>query len=122
VGMPVMAPPDEISTSVFANRVDIQWPGASENASCRGVAFYEVYRNGAYVENVQTYDPVFSDSTVAASTHYPSTIYAFDYDFNSTGDSISVVTPPIGSIDARETGVRPTGSYWGGGGEQIDMR
>jgi len=33
-----------------------------------------------------------------------------------------VTTPASGSIDALETGVRPLGSYWGGSGEQIDMR
>jgi hypothetical protein len=30
-------------------------------------------------------------------------------------------TPPAGSIDPRRPGIRSNGSYWGGGGEQIDL-
>ena len=48
-------------------------------------------------------------------------IIAYDFDLNGSTVSINVTTPPAGAIDPRETGVRPTGSYWGGGGEQIDM-
>jgi hypothetical protein len=65
----------------------------------------------------------FSDTGLTAATPYTYLIRALDYDLNpSAQDSISVTTPPTGAIDAREIGVRPTGSYWGGGGEQIDMR
>ncbi len=54
-------------------------------------------------------------------TIYTYTIHAFDFDMNYAGDTFTVNTPATGAIDPRETGVRPTGSYWGGGGEQIDM-
>src|SRR5262249_53323797 len=33
----------------------------------------------------------------------------------------TVTTPPAGSVDPRRVGVRPTGSYWGASGEQIDL-
>jgi hypothetical protein len=33
---------------------------------------------------------------------------------------VSVTTPPAQDVDPRRTGVHKNGSYWGGGGEQID--
>ncbi len=47
---------------------------------------------------------------------------AFDFHLNGAATILSVTTPSSGSIDPRQVGVRPTGTYWGGGGEQIDMR
>ncbi len=118
-GSPTMPQTDEIGVSGFANRVDMQWPGASE-PNGPGVAYYAVWRNG--VELTSLYDEAFSDDTVAPSSNYPYTIIAYDFDLNYSTDTFTVVTPPTGAIDPREVGVRPTGSYWGGGGEQIDMR
>ena len=46
-----------------------------------------------------------------------------DYHGNvATMSSFQVATPASGTKDARGVGVRGDGSYWGGGGEQIDMR
>jgi RHS repeat-associated protein len=116
-GAPTMPPTDQIGSSPFANYVELQWPGASE-PNGPGVALYQLYRNGTYLANVGT---DFIDLTVTHSTNYTYTIQALDFDLNVSSDSITVETPPTGAIDPRETGVRPTGSYWGGGGEQIDM-
>src|ERR1700730_8210050 len=65
---------------------------------------------------------LFSPTTVAANHTYTYTIAAVDYHANKSQTNITVTTPPAGSIDPRQVGVRPPGSYWGGGGEQIDMR
>ncbi|HXI43118.1 MAG TPA: RHS repeat-associated core domain-containing protein, partial [Bryobacteraceae bacterium] len=55
------------------------------------------------------------------STAYTYTLYAQDWHGNySTGTPITVTTPPAGAIDPRRVGLRPTGSYWGAAGEQID--
>ncbi|MCI0718723.1 MAG: hypothetical protein L0338_07070, partial [Acidobacteria bacterium] len=35
--------------------------------------------------------------------------------------NLTLTTPPAGAVDPRRTGVRPTGSYWGAEGEQIDL-
>jgi len=118
VGNPVF-PSDEIAVSAFANKVEIQWPGGSEGTSGPGVAFYEVFKNGTDIWN--PYDGSFVDTTVSASTTYTYMVIAYDFDLNGTADTFTVNTPPTGAIDPRELGVRPTGSYWGGGGEQIDM-
>jgi len=58
----------------------------------------------------------------------PGTTYTYgfapvDYHVNSApGGSITVTTPPAGSVDPRQVGVRPTGTYWGAAGKQIDLR
>ena len=44
------------------------------------------------------------------------------YHWNGSQTNITVVTPAAGNIDPRQVGVRPLGSYWGAGSEQIDMR
>lgn len=119
VGTPTMPPTDEIGVSAFANRVDFQWPGASE-ASGPGIAYYAVWRSG--VQLTTLYDEAFSDNTVTTPSNYQYTLIAYDFDLNYSTTSFIVVMPPAGAIDPREVGVRPTGSYWGGGGEQIDMR
>ncbi|MGA2882186.1 MAG: hypothetical protein ABSG13_24810 [Bryobacteraceae bacterium] len=119
VGTPVL-PTNEIGVSAFANRVEFQWPGASEAANGPGVIIYLVYRNGTFLDGV--YDGAFVDTTISPSTTYTYWIVAYDYDLNAVSDTVPVTTPPAGAIDPREIGVRPTGAYWGGAGEQIDMR
>jgi len=119
-GTPVMPPVDEIGVSAFANKVEMQWPDASDGSG-PGVAGYNISRNsswmGAWYLGEQLEDP-----TVSAGTPYTYTIQAFDFHLNDASVSVSLTTPPAGSIDPRETGVRPTGSYWGGAGEQIDSK
>jgi len=85
------------------------------------VAFYFVFRNGVNIANVS--EPNFTDSTVASGTTYTYGFYAFDYHYNvGPITNITVTTPPAGSVDPRQVGVRPTGTYWGAAGEQIDLR
>jgi YD repeat-containing protein len=120
-GVPSMPPTNEIGVSAFANRIEIQWPGASEASIGPGISRYQIWRNGVYVGYVN--GEAFSDTGLTAGTPYRYLIWAIDYDLNPSSQTpIAVTTPPTGAIDARETGVRTTGSYWGGGGEQIDMR
>lgn len=118
-GAPTMPPTNEFGVSAFANKVEIQGPGASE-PNGPGVAFYEWWRNGNSGGTLNS--PTISDTSVSPSTNYTYYLVAVDFDLNSTQTTFSVTTPPAGAIDPRETGVRPTGAYWGGGGEQIDMR
>ena len=112
--------PQTIATSVFPNRVDFQWQGMADDANGIGVAFYEFLRNSVWMAN--TTRPEFSDGAVAASTTYNDQIYACDFHYNCSATAVTVQTPPAGSVDIREVGVRPTGTYWGAGGEQIDLR
>ena len=47
---------------------------------------------------------------------------ALRHDVNSSAYPFSATTPPNGAIENRQVGVNATGSYWGGMGEQIDVR
>ena len=62
------------------------------------------------------------DRTVQPNTAYTYSISACDFHANCATSTINITTPAAGAIDPREIGVRPTGTYWGSGGEQIDMR
>jgi len=110
-----------ISTSSFPTRVDIHSPGTVDDPNGTGVAFYQLVRNSALVTAYST-TPNISDKSVDPGTTYSYILASYDYHLNATYTSFTVVTPPANSIDARQVGVRPTGSYWGGAGEKIDMR
>jgi hypothetical protein len=43
-----------------------------------------------------------------------------DFHGNTADTTVTVLTPPAGDLVPGEVGVRPTSSYWGDGGEQID--
>jgi hypothetical protein len=44
-----MPPTNEIGVSAFANRVELQLPGASDGSNGPGIVFYELFRNSAYL-------------------------------------------------------------------------
>jgi len=109
---PQQVNPQSVSASSFANRVDLTWQGAADDANGTGVAFYWVFRNGVYVGEVP--NAAYTDSTVSPRATYTYGFAPVDYHVNSApGGSITVTTPPAGSVDPRQVGVRPTGAYWG---------
>jgi len=107
-----------ISTSSFPTRVDIHSAGTVDDPNGTGIAFYQCWRDGVVLGTYAT--PNCSDASVSAATTYAYYLVAYDQHLNRAFTSFTVVTPPAGSIDPRQVGVRPTGSYWGGAGEQID--
>jgi RHS repeat-associated protein len=118
---PVPSSAQTIGSTVFPNRVELQWQGGSDGATGTGVWQYFIYRNGTLLGSTAT--PEFADATVAASTTYTYQVGLKDYHINSAGmSSFQITTPAAGSTDPRRVGVHGSGSYWGGGGEQIDMR
>jgi hypothetical protein len=116
--------PATIGTSVWANRMDAQWQAATDDPNGIGVSIYGINRNGNFIAWPGT--PSYSDATLSPGTSYSYTIYAIDFHGNwSAGASFNVTTPgihpnPAIAIPPARTGVRPTGAYWGAGGEQID--
>ncbi|HVN78122.1 MAG TPA: hypothetical protein VMW38_03935, partial [Terriglobia bacterium] len=120
---PIGVDPSSVATSVFPTSANFQWQPVMDgnNSWDTGVAFYQVYRNGVWIQ--QIIQPEFTDATVSPSTTYQYAIYALDYHLNGSQPAVlSVTTPPAGSVDPRRVGVRPNGTYWGAGGEQIDTR
>ncbi len=116
------APSAPTAVQIYASptRVDLRAFGSSDGDG-PGIREYWWYRNNT-LEAV-THDAGFTDATVQANTTYSYTLWAMDFDGNyASAGPYSVVIPCTCSPDPRETGVRPTSSYWGGMGEQIDMR
>ncbi|MGC9969496.1 MAG: hypothetical protein ABSE56_02780 [Bryobacteraceae bacterium] len=111
-----------VAISALPNRVDVQWDPPADGANGVGVPYYYVYRNGSYLTAISGAE--LTDATVSPGTSYTYALYPMDYHLNvePTGASVSVTTPPAGAIDPRQVGLRPTGAYWGAGGEQIDTR
>ena len=114
-----------LSTSSYATRIDMQWKGASDDSNGTGVAFYQMFRlNGgswSFLNFIFQALGDFTDSTVAAGHLYTYLLRACDYHANCTDLQFSATTPPTGSIDPRQVGLRPTTTSWGGGGENINI-
>src|SRR5260370_27684732 len=108
-----------VGFSAFPNHVDFQFPGTVDDPNGIGIAYYQYWRNGNWLNMSLT--PNLSDTTVAPNTTYTYVLQAQDYHYNNTSVTITVTTPPAGEVDPREVGVRPLGSYWGGAGAQVDM-
>lgn len=115
---PTISPASNVLTVPVASAVDIQWQSSTDAG--RGFWKYDIFRNGQYITSVP--ESVYTDQTVQPGTTYTYTITAMDYHINTNSVTFNVVTPPTGSIDQRRTGVRPTGSYWGAGGENVDLQ
>ena len=117
-----------VGVSSFPQRVDLQWQGVTDNTGGIGLYGYQVYRHDAnhptdvFVGGAFT--PTISDqgNSIAPNTTYTYTLQSVDWHWNVASTVITVATPPTGDNDPRQVGVRPTGSYWGGGGENLDMR
>ncbi|HYA16989.1 MAG TPA: hypothetical protein VEF06_05955, partial [Bryobacteraceae bacterium] len=114
-----------VASYVLPTSVSLQWLATTDDPNGTGVFRYDVTRtNGANTIALGGGpSPEFGDPTAAPATAYTYQIVAEDYHGNlSTALVLNVTTPPAGSIDSRRVGLQPTGSYWGGGGEQIDVR
>ena len=116
---PAQIPAHPVSSSVFPTSASLKWEGVLDDSNGAGLFRYAITQTGGATRYSPTAE--FTDATVAAATACTYSIQAQDYHGNlSTATTVTVNTPPAQAIDPRRVGVRPTGSYWGGGGEQID--
>ena len=135
---PNAIPASSITASAGTSYVNLSWPAATDNTNGTGVYGYQVWRNGQLLTT--TTGLSYSDTTVAPSTTYTYTLSVIDYHWNVTNTTKSVQTPniptdcsegpggnqnagpcPASTPDGRRIGIRPTGAYWGGGNENIDV-
>lgn len=109
-----------LGTSVFPAQVNVQWQEPTDTTGV-GIVQHIINRNGAYWGESFTGVDYTDAVSVAPSTQYNYQIQ--DISFHGISGALTsfvVQTPPAGAIDPRRIGVRPTGAYWGGLGEQID--
>ena len=108
-----------MASSLLPASASLRWQGVSDDPVGIGVFQYQISRNGTLMTTID--EPDFADATVQPSTTYTYAIAAVDFHGNiGSAGTITVTTPPAGAVDPRRVGVVSTGSYWGGGGEQID--
>jgi hypothetical protein len=111
-----------------------QWQGAVDNpaggpnpGNGSGVAYYTITRNtisgtDTNTPSFQSFDASFYDGTVVQGNIYGYSITACDFHGNcGTTLSDMPVATGEGTVDGHRIGIHPTGSYWGGGGEQLDL-
>ena len=102
--------------------MELQWPAAADDTAGSGVAGYQISRGGVSVGTAaaaQSGITEFTDETVTPVQGTAYTITA--YDRHGNVGAAATATVPAVAADGRRTGVRPTGSYWGAAGEQIDL-
>ena len=98
--------------------MDLQWTAATDNGGGSGVFQYRIYRNGVFIGTSRGL--TYTDAAVAANASYTYTVTTEDFHGNEGAGVAKAVTNTPNNIS--QIGVRPLGSYWGGGGENIDMR
>lgn len=110
-----------LAASYFNSCVNLHWAGAQDDANGAGVYGYRIYRGGSFLGLIA--EGEFQDCATSPNTTYTYEIRSQDYHQNvSTGTSVTVRVPAAGDVDPRRVGAAPTGTYWGGAGEQIDTR
>ena len=108
-----------VKTYLTPNEADLAWTGVADDANGVGLWYYLIFRNGSLAG--VSYSADYTDTTVSPGSTYTYQIVAEDWHGNySWSNTFPVTLPPAGSIDPRRVGLRPTGNYWGGMGEQID--
>ena len=107
------------ASSVLPSQVSIRWQGVVDDANGIGLGWYTLERDDGWA--AQSVTPSIVDDTVIPGTTYVYTINAEDYHGNVSASAPITITAPLPqSVDPRRVGTFTTGSYWGGGGEQID--
>ncbi|HWB99348.1 MAG TPA: hypothetical protein VG672_21715, partial [Bryobacteraceae bacterium] len=119
IAPPIAPNQSSLRASILPASVSLAWEGVPDDSVGVGVYRYNVLRNGTALTNIVG-TPVLTDSTVTAGSTYTYTITAVDFHGNTTPPVSYTAVVPTAGIDPRRTGTYVTGSYWGGGGEQVD--
>ena len=125
---PNQIPASSISTTPSWNQINISWPAGSDGSNGIGIYGYQLYRNGQLLTTTTGLSYV-DTADIVPNTTYDYTLSVIDYHWNVTSTNFTVQTPnvptngPFPSVipDGRSVGTRPTGTYWGGTGENINV-
>jgi len=125
---PNAIPSGNITATPSSNSVMLSWTAATDNAGGSGILHYRILKAGRLLAS--TNNLTYTDNTASPSTTSIYTVRVVDRFYNYTDTNKTVTTPsiptnpPYPSVtpEGRQTGVRPTGTYWGAGSENIDVR
>ncbi|MBK9171352.1 MAG: fibronectin type III domain-containing protein [Bryobacterales bacterium] len=112
-------------TGEFPTQIDLQWTPPPDDVNGIGTWSYKIYRDG--VEVGHTSEPFFSFQGLSPGVTYQLNVVPIDWHHNWGGGSLILRTTPVTPFSPQfktlpaRSGIRPTGAYWGAGGEQIDM-
>ena len=113
---------NNMSTSSYPNRIDMQWKGVADNTDGSGIAITIIYRGSTALNGFASNIGEFTDnSALNPSSPYSYNIISCDMFYNCSNSLFSVTTAPANSVDPRQIGMPPTGTNWGGGGENINI-
>jgi len=120
----LLAPPvidrTTVGTSSFPDRVDMHWTDPVDPNGV-GVFIHGITRDGVYKDSGFSENDYTDNTNVLASQTYSYQIVSTSFHgVTSAPVTFTVNTPAPGAVDPRRVGVRPTGSYWGAMGENID--
>ncbi|MCC7496339.1 MAG: hypothetical protein IT160_02100 [Bryobacterales bacterium] len=118
---PAALAPKALTISAFSDHVELQWRASADDPNGIGLYSYSLYRDGNFLFTDYHENQV-EDASVSAGVTYSYRVDAVDFHGNTASTTVSVTTPSTWSMDPRQVGTRPTGVYWGGGGEQVDVR
>ena len=119
---PAPIDPKTIATSATPTAVDFRWQDPQDNTGV-GLVQHVLTRNTQLWNQSWIGTERTDANQVVAGTTYTYGILAVSFHgIWGSNNSFTVSTPPAGAIDPRQVGVRPTGTYYGTSGEQIDVR
>jgi hypothetical protein len=101
---PPTVPTGLAATLVTSAQVNLAWAASTDpvvpGQVTSGLAGYNVYRNGAPIPIGSTPTPMFSDTTVSASTSYTYSVSAYD---NAGNDSVPSKSLPVTTLSPGST-------------------
>ena len=119
---PAPIDPSTIATSVAPTSVDFRWQDPQDNTGVGLVQHVLLRDNQLWNQSFIGTDRTDANQVVAATTYNYGLLAVSFHGIWGNTTTFPVTTPPAGSIDPRQVGVRPTGTYYGTYGEQIDVR
>jgi RHS repeat-associated protein len=116
-----------VANSPFSDHIDMRWIEPVDTTGV-GITQYQVLRSPnlantfTVVGTLASQASTFTDETVTSSSTYQYLIAQTSF-HGVTGGYLefSATSSDQGNVDPMRRGIRPTGSYWGDKGEQIDM-
>lgn len=102
-------PTNLTASAQSSSQINLSWAASTDD---KGVAQYNIHRNGAYLTKVGGTITSYSDTGLSPSTSYNYYVIAYDADGNYSPQSTSISATTFSSTNTTTT--CPSGQYWNG--------